>query len=168
MSLLSTLALGALTSYGSIKNNVNVGPGASVNMDISSNWNGAINIGTGCNSVSSCTTGGPTWSGVTPFSRVEFNFVRFQLEQLISMIQHLPLLVGHPCGGALPAWGGGCVNNTGPGSCSSFYYGTCYNTYAFPDNDSASRYKPANIVDYTCHNTTIILMLCPSIMSNYH
>ena len=33
------------TSYGSIKNNVNVAVGASVNMGISSNWDGAINVG---------------------------------------------------------------------------------------------------------------------------
>jgi hypothetical protein len=32
--------------------------------------------GTGCSSDgSSCTTGGPTWNGQTPFSRAEFNWV---------------------------------------------------------------------------------------------
>jgi len=69
MSLLSTLALAALvtvaqaqsltvankcsesvflytqSSYGSINNNVNVAAGASANMGISSNWDGAINVG---------------------------------------------------------------------------------------------------------------------------
>ncbi|KAN0085979.1 hypothetical protein V8E55_007113 [Tylopilus felleus] len=76
MSLLSPLALAALmtTSYGSIQNNVNVAAGASHNMGISSNWDGVINVGTGCNGAGSCTTGGPTWNGVTPFSRAEFNF----------------------------------------------------------------------------------------------
>jgi hypothetical protein len=41
-------------------------------------------------------------------------------------------------GGALPASGGGCVNNEGPGPNSPFYYDTCYNAYAFPDNDGSS------------------------------
>lgn len=69
MSLLSTLALAALVtvaqaqsltvvnqcgesvflytqnSFGSIANNVNVAAGASTNMGISSNWDGAINVG---------------------------------------------------------------------------------------------------------------------------
>lgn len=69
MSLLSALALAALataaqaqslnvvnkcsesvflytqTSFGSISNNVNVAAGASANMGISSNWDGAINVG---------------------------------------------------------------------------------------------------------------------------
>lgn len=38
-------------------------------------------------------------------------------------------------GGALPAGGGGCVDNAGPGPNSPFYYTTCPNAYAFPDND---------------------------------
>jgi hypothetical protein len=69
MSLLSSLALAALVtmvqaqsltvvnkctesvflytqnSFGSIDNNVNVAAGASANMGISSNWDGAINVG---------------------------------------------------------------------------------------------------------------------------
>jgi hypothetical protein len=45
-------------------------------MGISSDWDGAINVGTGCNGDGTqCNTGGPTWNGVTPFSRAEFNFV---------------------------------------------------------------------------------------------
>lgn len=37
-----------------------------------------ITPGTGCGSdVNSCATGGPTWSGQTPFSRAEFNWVDF-------------------------------------------------------------------------------------------
>lgn len=32
--------------------------------------------------------------------------------------------------GALPAGGGGCVDNAGPGPESEFYYTTCYNAYA--------------------------------------
>ena len=124
MSLLSTLALAALaavaqaqslnvvnkctetvflytqTSFGTINNNVFVAAGASANLGISSNWDGAVNVGeslvvrqhlgtilltlvgTGCNSAGSCTTGGPTWDGVTPFSRAEFNFVGFRLERV--------------------------------------------------------------------------------------
>ena len=61
--------------FGTIDNNVAVAAGASSNLGISSNWDGAVNVGTGCNSDgSSCTTGGPTWDGVTPFSRAEFNY----------------------------------------------------------------------------------------------
>lgn len=80
------------TSYGSIDTNVNIAQGQSANLGISSNWDGAINVGkcvthlasfsltaplgTGCNSDgTTCTTGGPTWDGNTPFSRAEFNFV---------------------------------------------------------------------------------------------
>lgn len=43
---------------------------------ISNDWDGAINVGTGCNGDGTqCNTGGPTWNGATPFSRAEFNFV---------------------------------------------------------------------------------------------
>lgn len=69
MSLLSTLALAAFvtaaqaqsltvlnkctesvflytqTSFGTIQNNVNVAAGASANLGISSNWDGAVNVG---------------------------------------------------------------------------------------------------------------------------
>ncbi|KAG8216518.1 hypothetical protein J3R82DRAFT_6634 [Butyriboletus roseoflavus] len=51
------------TSFGTIANNVNVTAGTSVNMNISSNWEGAVNAGTGCDSTGSCITGGPTWDG---------------------------------------------------------------------------------------------------------
>lgn len=82
------------TSFGTIANNLVVAAGATQDMGISSDWDGAINVGmyhllpdisfdflnpclgTGCNSDGTqCTTGGPTWNGVTPFSRGEFNFV---------------------------------------------------------------------------------------------
>jgi len=62
------------TSFGTIANNLLVAPGATQNMGISSNWDGAINVGTGCSASGVCTTGGPTWDGSTPFSRAEFNF----------------------------------------------------------------------------------------------
>ncbi|KAH0834885.1 Osmotin thaumatin-like protein [Lanmaoa asiatica] len=231
MSLLSTLALAALvtvaqaqsltvvnkcsesvflytqTSFGSIANNVNVAAGASANMGISSNWDGAVNVGTGCNSAGSCTTGGPTWNGVTPFSRAEFNFYAIPG----SVTYDISLIYGYnvgmeissantgcdafactissgcpvpgpsgscysPCcssvaacsGGALPAGGGGCSNNAGPGPNSPFYYNTCYNAYAFPDNDGANGAKPADLVDYTCNNAAITLTLCPGTTSNIH
>jgi hypothetical protein len=103
------------SSYGSIAQNVVLQPYDTVNMDISSNWAGAINVGTGCNSGgSSCTTGGPTWDGVgfiailcilsdsfpilnqnTPFSRAEFNFyaipgaVTYDIS-LVSHSQNIP------------------------------------------------------------------------------
>ncbi|KAF8126126.1 Osmotin thaumatin-like protein [Boletus edulis] len=231
MSLLSTLALAALvtlaqaqsltvvnkcsesvflytqTSFGTIQNNVNVPAGATQNLGISSNWDGAVNVGTGCNSAGTqCTTGGPTWNGVTPFSRAEFNFYAIPG----SVTYDISLIYGYnvgmeissadgscdafactissgcpvpgpggscfsPCcssaaacgGGALPAGGGGCVNNAGPGPNSPFYYGTCYNAYAFPDNDGAAGYKPADLVDYTCPNAVITLTLCPGTTSNY-
>jgi hypothetical protein len=54
------------SSFGSIAQNVVVQPYETVNMQISSDWDGAINVGTGCNGDgSSCTTGGPTWDGVS-------------------------------------------------------------------------------------------------------
>ncbi|KAF7976506.1 hypothetical protein HWV62_6311 [Athelia sp. TMB] len=72
----SSVFLFTQTSYGSIDNNVVVAAGATQPMGISANWDGAINVGTGCNAAgTSCTTGGPQWDGVTPFSRAEFNFV---------------------------------------------------------------------------------------------
>ena len=62
---------------GHIKNNVHVKAGAKhVDMGISEDWKGALNVGTGCNDDGTkCKTGGPTWDGNTPFSRAEFNFV---------------------------------------------------------------------------------------------
>lgn len=70
-----TVFLFTQTSYGSIDNDVTVGAGQSANLGISSNWDGAVNVGTGCSDDgSTCTTGGPTWDGNTPFSRAEFNF----------------------------------------------------------------------------------------------
>ena len=83
------------TSFGTISNNIQVPAGATQNMGISSNWDGAVNVGkcssevgphpfysyylvagTGCGSdVNSCATGGPAWDGQTPFSRAEFNWV---------------------------------------------------------------------------------------------
>ncbi|KIJ62186.1 hypothetical protein HYDPIDRAFT_94956 [Hydnomerulius pinastri MD-312] len=194
------------TSYGTIDNYVNVGAGASTNMGISSNWDGAVNVGTGCNSdASACTTGGPTWDGSTPFSRAEFNFYAIPG----SVTYDISLIYGYnvgmeissadascdayactissgcpvpgpdgscysPCcssasacsGGALPAGGGGCVDNAGPGPNSPFYYDTCYNAYAFPDNDGAAGYTPADNVDYTCGNAAITLTLCPGTTSD--
>ncbi|KAG1766703.1 Osmotin thaumatin-like protein [Suillus occidentalis] len=195
------------TSYGTIDNNVNVAVGQSVNLGISSNWDGNVNVGTGCSSDgSTCTTGGPTWNGNTPFSRAEFNFYTIPG----SVTYDISLIYGYnvgmkissadtscdafactissgcpvpgpgtdtcysPCcssasacsGGALPTSGGGCVNDAGPGPNSAFYYDTCYNAYAFPDNDGANGYTPADNVDYTCGNTAITLTLCPGTTSD--
>jgi hypothetical protein len=87
--------------------------------------------------------------------------------------------------GALPAGGGGCTQNAGPGPHSSFFYNNCPNAYAFPDNDGTRRawlsarssvltrfvgaagYSPANFVDYTCGNTDVTLTLCPGGSSHY-
>ncbi|KAF8137369.1 Osmotin thaumatin-like protein [Boletus edulis] len=195
------------TSFGTIDNFVNVGAGASANMGISSNWDGAINVGTGCTSdASACTTGGPTWDGQTPFSRAEFNFfaipgsvtydisliygynVGMQISSADASCDAFACTISSGCpvpgpdgscyspccssveacsGGALPAGGGGCVDNAGPGPYSSFYYDTCYNAYAFPDNDGADGYTPADEVDYTCSNTDTTLTLCPGTTSDY-
>lgn len=65
------------TSFGTVDTNVIATAGATVNLGISTNWDGAVSTGTGCSSDgSTCATGGPTWDGVTPYSRAEFNFVR--------------------------------------------------------------------------------------------
>lgn len=192
------------SSFGTIDNNVNVAAGATADMHISNNWDGAINVGTGC-SGTQCTTGGPTWDGQTPFSRAEFNFYAVPG----SVTYDISLIYGYnvgmeissadsgcsafactlpsgcpvpgpdgscysPCcsstsacsGGALPASGGGCVSNAGPGPNSPFYYNNCQNAYAFPDNDGAAGYTPADNVDFTCGNTDITLTLCPGTTSN--
>jgi len=206
-----SLFLFTQTSYGSIDENVVITAGETVHMGISANWDGAVNVGTGCNSDGTvCTTGGPQWDGVTPFSRAEFNFYAIpgSVTYDISMIYgynvgmeissedtscdayacHIPsgcpvpgpagpayVTCYSPCcssvaacaGGALPAGGGGCVNNAGPGPYSEFYYTTCPNAYAFPDNDGAGGYTPADNVDYTCGNPAITLTLCPGITSDY-
>nr|GAT55210.1 predicted protein [Mycena chlorophos] len=200
------------TSFGSISNNVHLAAGEKGHgMDISSNWDGAINVGTGCNSDgTSCTTGGPQWDGVTPFSRAEFNYyaipgsvtydisliygfnVGMKITSAKDSCAKFSCAIGSaagcpvpgpgahisscysPCcsnkaacaGGALPAGGGGCVNNAGPGPHSPFYYNHCPNAYAFPDNDGADGYKPADFVDYTCDNTAITLTLCPGTTSH--
>jgi hypothetical protein len=195
------------TSFGTIDNNIMVSAGASNNMGISSNWDGAVNIGTGCSSDgSSCTTGAPTWDGSTPFSRAEFNFYAIpgSVTYDISLIYGYNVGIGissadsscdayactissgcpvpgpgdntcfSPCcssagacsGGALPAGGGGCIDNAGPGPNSPFYYDTCTNAYAFPDNDGAGGYTPADNVDFTCSNTAITLTLCPGTTSD--
>lgn len=195
------------TSTGTIRNNVALAAGKSTNMGISSNWDGAVNVGTGCsNDGSTCTTGGPIWDGQTPFSRAEFNWYAIPG----SVTYDISLIYGYnvgmrissadtrcdayactissgcpvagpgdgtcfsPCcpsagacsGGALPAGGGGCVNNAGPGPNSPFYFHTCTNAYAFPDNDGANGYTPADNVVFTCDNPTITLTLCPGTTSN--
>ncbi|KZP02204.1 hypothetical protein FIBSPDRAFT_970290, partial [Athelia psychrophila] len=154
---------------------------------------------------STCSTGGPTWDGVTPYSRAEFNFwavpgsvtydisliygynVGMEISSSDSSCDAYACTISSGCPvsgpdgscyspccssvddcapGALPAGGGGCTNNAGPGPNSPFYYGACYNAYAFPDNDGAAGYTPADNVDYTCTNTDITLTLCPGTTSD--
>ncbi|KAE9390917.1 Osmotin, thaumatin-like protein [Gymnopus androsaceus JB14] len=195
------------TSTGTISNDVTLAAGATHNMGISKNWDGAINVGTGCNSGGSkCTTGGPTWDGNSPFSRAEFNFaaipgkVTYDISLIYGYNVGMEISTGdksceafactissgcpvsgpsgscfspccssaHACaGGALPSGGGGCIDNAGPGPHSKFYYTTCPNAYAFPDNDGAGGHKPADEVDYTCSNTAVTLTLCPGTTSHY-
>ncbi|EGN96340.1 hypothetical protein SERLA73DRAFT_76313 [Serpula lacrymans var. lacrymans S7.3] len=202
-----SVLLSTQTSFGTINNNVVVAAGASSDMGISSNWDGAVNVGTGCNSDgSTCTTGGPTWDGATPYSRAEFNFyavpgsvtydisliygynVGMEISSSDSSCSAFACTISSGCpvpgpgsgtcfspccssasacsGGALPASGGGCTSNAGPGPNSPFYYNTCTNAYAFPDNDGAAGYTPADNVDYTCTNADITLTLCPGTTSN--
>ncbi|KAG2143043.1 Osmotin thaumatin-like protein [Suillus clintonianus] len=207
-SCTESVLLNTGTSFGTIDNNVNVAAGGSANLGISSDWDGAINVGTGCSSDgSTCTTGGPTWDGSTPFSRAEFNFyaipgsvtydisliygynVGMEISSADSSCDAFACTINSGCpvpgpgtdtcyspccssasacsGGALPASGGGCVNNEGPGPNSPFYYDTCPNAYAFPDNDGSNGYTPADNVVYTCGNTAITLTLCPGTTSDY-
>jgi hypothetical protein len=80
----SDLFLFTQSSFGTINQNVDIAAGTTVNMDISDDWDGAVNVGTNCNSDGSqCDTGGPTWDGTTPFSRAEFNFVCSAIWNLI-------------------------------------------------------------------------------------
>ncbi|KAF7332817.1 hypothetical protein MSAN_02433200 [Mycena sanguinolenta] len=200
------------TSFGSILNNIALAAGQTgYHMGISSDWDGAINVGSGCNSAgTSCYTGGPIWNGVTPFSRAEFNYyavpgkVTYDLSMIYGFNVGMKITSGDsscaefacslgtlstcpvpgpapslndcysPCcssvaacaNGALPAGGGGCVNNAGPGPNSPWYYDNCPNAYAFPDNDGAAGYTPADFVDYTCDNTDLVLTLCPGTTSH--
>ncbi|KAI9455402.1 Osmotin thaumatin-like protein [Boletus coccyginus] len=200
------------TSFGSINNNVNVAAGASANVGISSNWDGAINDSAHVRRywMQQCGFLHHWWSHLEwcdTVSGAESNFYAIPG----SVTYDISLIYGHnvgmkisladtscdafactissgcpvpgpdspcysPCcssvsacsGGALPAGGGGCANNAGPGPNSPFYYDTCYNAYAFPDNDGANGYKPADLVVYTCHNTAITLTFCPGTTSSYH
>ncbi|KAG2352912.1 thaumatin [Suillus spraguei] len=64
------------TDFGSIDNNVTIGE-ARVQTYLLAPTGTALStsVSTGCNdNGSTCTTGGPTWDGSTPFSRAEFNF----------------------------------------------------------------------------------------------
>ncbi|EIM88938.1 Osmotin thaumatin-like protein [Stereum hirsutum FP-91666 SS1] len=206
-----TVFLFTQTSFGSIANNVQVAAGATQDMAISTDWDGAINVGSGCNSDGTvCTTGGPTWNGATPFSRAEFNFwaipgeVTYDISLIYGYNVGMEISTGDstcaafacdissgcpvpgpagpaettcysPCcssaadcaGGALPAGGGGCVDNAGPGPESEFYYTTCLNAYAFPDNDGAASYTPKDFVDETCSNTDVTLTLCAGTTTSF-
>jgi len=198
------------SSNGGIGQNVQVSAGQQgVDMGISPDWDGAVNVGTNCApDGSSCSTGGPTWDGSTPFSRAEFNFwavpgsVTYDISLIYGMNVGMMISSADPscdafscaldtiggcpapgpdanscfspccdsagscAGGALPAGGGGCVNNAGPGPNSPFFYNNCPNAYAFPCNDGASGYTPANNVDFTCGNAAITLTLCPGSTSS--
>ncbi|EIM81189.1 Osmotin thaumatin-like protein [Stereum hirsutum FP-91666 SS1] len=196
------------SSFGTIDNNVAVAAGQSANLHISSNWDGAVNVGTGCNAEgTACTTGGPTWDGRTPFSRAEFNWwavpgiVTYDLSMFYGYNVGMKISAGNcdafsctmssgcpvpgdsslgytcfsPCcssaaacaGGALPLVGGGCVNNEGPGPHSPFYEDTCYNAYAFPDNDGANNSQRDFVVE-SCSTLDVTLTLCPSGPSSHY
>jgi len=92
-------------SVGSIANNVQIPAGATQDMGISNNWDGAINVGTGCgNDVTSCATGGPTWDGTKPFSRAEFNFAAIPG----SVTYDISLIYGYNVGMEISAADTGC------------------------------------------------------------
>ncbi|KAF9069968.1 thaumatin [Rhodocollybia butyracea] len=208
-----SLFLFTQTSFGTIDTNVIVNAGTTTSLGISSNWDGAVNVGTGCDSTGqTCTTGGPAWDGTTPMSRAEFNFfaipgqVTYDISLIYGFNVGMEISTGDsscfafscgsalpagcpvpgpagpqgntcfsPCcssaaacaGGALPAGGGGCVDNAGPGPQSPYYDATCPNAYAFPDNDGAAGFTPADEVDFTCDNTAVVLTLCPSGSSDF-
>ncbi|KIJ45428.1 hypothetical protein M422DRAFT_67199 [Sphaerobolus stellatus SS14] len=116
------------SSSGTIANNLNVAAGATQNMGISANWNGAINVGTGCNANGqNCATGGPTYDGRTPFSRAELNFATIPG----SVTYDISLIYGYNVGMAIS--GNGCTEFacTLPGGCpipgpdGSCYSGCC-------------------------------------------
>ncbi|KAG2064346.1 Osmotin thaumatin-like protein [Suillus decipiens] len=195
------------TSFGSIDNNVTITAGQSSNLGISSNWDGAINVGTGCNNNgSTCTTGGPIWDGSTPFSRAEFNFyaipgsvtydisvvygynVGMQIYSANASCDAFACTISSGCpvpgpgndtcyspccssasacsDGAVAVGGGSCLDNEGPGPNSPFYYDTCYNAYAFSDNNDGV--IPVDFVTYTCGNTNITLTLCPDVGPSHY
>ena len=64
----------------------------------------------------------------------------------------------------LPAGGGGCVNNEGPGPNSAFYYDTCPNAYAFPDNDGSSMYS---LLDLYGGVIMIVQMVIPRLIMSF-
>jgi len=198
--------LNTASSHGTIDNNVTVVQGKSFDMNASSDWDGAINVGQGCSSDgSTCTTGRPTWSGQSPFSRAELNFwaalgkVTYDISLIYGYNVGMEINTGDSsCGdyactissgcpvpgdsgscyspwcsskdscsnGTLPTNNPGCVKNAGLGPNSPFYYNTCPNAYAFPDNDGSGGYTPVNNVDYTCGNTDVTVTLCPGKTSN--
>ncbi|GJJ14322.1 hypothetical protein Clacol_008586 [Clathrus columnatus] len=165
------------TSFGSIANNIFVNAGATQNMGISSNWDGAINelvvlptfaipgsvtydisliygynVGmeiTGCEAFACTLPGGCPVPGPSG-----------------SCYSGCCTSAAACSGGALPAGGGGCPNNAFAGPHSNFFYGNCPNAYAFPDNDGANGGTPANNVDTTCATTSVTLTLCPGTTSH--
>ncbi|KAE9405074.1 Osmotin, thaumatin-like protein [Gymnopus androsaceus JB14] len=179
------------TSFGTISNDLTVAAGATQDMGISTNWDGAINVGEYLHHRR------PTWNGERPCPRANLTFLLFpgQVTYDISLIygynvgmeistgdtscDAFACTISSGClllsccssaaacaGGALPASGGGCVDNAGPGPQSPFYYTTCPNAYAFPDNDGADGFTPADEVDFTCGNTAVTLTLCPGTTSD--
>ncbi|KIJ25176.1 hypothetical protein M422DRAFT_56105 [Sphaerobolus stellatus SS14] len=125
------------SSQGTIANNVNLAAGATKNMGISANWIGAINVGTGCNSNGqTCTTGGPTWDGRTPFSRAELNFGAIPG----SVTYDISLIYGYNVG--MEINGKGCTEFacTLPGGCpipgpgGSCFSGCCATAQACKNN----------------------------------
>ncbi|KAF8523679.1 Osmotin thaumatin-like protein [Hysterangium stoloniferum] len=104
------------SSSGTIANNVVVGAGATRNMGISANWNGAVNVGTGCgNNPNACATGGPVWDGRTPFSRAELNWAGIPGK----VVYDISLIYGYNVGMAISGSGAGCAQYacTLPGGC---------------------------------------------------
>ncbi|KIJ35375.1 hypothetical protein M422DRAFT_262335 [Sphaerobolus stellatus SS14] len=127
-----TVFLNTASSSGTIAHNVLLGAGKSTDMRISANWNGAINVGTGCDaSGRTCTTGGPTWDGRTPFSRAELNYAAIPG----TVIYDISFIYGANVGMKISSSGGtGCANFActlpkgcpirGPGA-NSCYSGCC-------------------------------------------
>ncbi|KZP02750.1 hypothetical protein FIBSPDRAFT_915450 [Athelia psychrophila] len=112
--------------------------GTTVNIGISTDWDGAISNSTGCaNDGSTCTAGGPLGAPVPgPDSSCYSSY-------------------SDSVAGALPAGGGGCTDNAGPGRTSP-----SYTTLATTPTHGANGYTSADNFDYTCDtcdNTAITL-----------
>jgi hypothetical protein len=120
-------------------------------MGVSSDWNGAINVGTGCNSAGSCATGGPNWDGRTPFSRAEINFwgnpgkVWYDISQVCLCLHFESLCASRAVLTRLAhqiyGFNVGMKITTGDGSCPGFACGQLWNGCPVPGPSVAGQWN---------------------------